>query len=119
MDDEKILIEIGSKVWEFRKENGFSKKVPSEIQIEIANLYSAGATAYAFEKATGIQRTKITDWKNRFADKAKSTFSEVNIVEESKSTYEVKLLAKVQGCRVEITGADYSLLQRLLRKLSH
>ena len=93
MDDEKILIEIGSKVWEFRKANGFSKKLPPEIQIEIANLCSAGATAYALEKATGIQRTTITDWKNRFAEKGKSTFSEVNIVEESKSTYEVKLLA--------------------------
>ena len=119
MDEETKLIEIGSKVWDFRKANGFSKKLSSEIQLEIANLCAAGTTAYALEKATGVQRNTIMDWKNRFAEKNKSQFVEVSIAPESKSTYEVKLFAQVQGCRVEITGGDFSLVQRIMRKLSH
>ena len=38
MNDETKLIEVGSKVWEFRKANGFSKKLSPEIQAEIAQL---------------------------------------------------------------------------------
>ena len=119
MEEETKLIEIGSKVWAFRKANGFSKKLSIEIQQEIANLCATGITAYALERATGVQRNTIMDWKNRMAVKDKVEFVEVNVTPEPKSTYEVKLLAQVQGCRVEISGVDYSLLQRLLRKLSH
>lgn len=102
METETKLIEIGSKVWKFRKAHGFSKKLSIEIQTEVANLCQSGVTAYALEKATGIQRTVVTDWKNRLAEKSKSDFSEVSIAQDSKPTYEVKLFAKVQGCRVEI-----------------
>ena len=90
----------------------------SEIQIEIARLCQSGISAYALEKATGVQRNTILAWKNRFAEKNKSQFSELSIVEEPKSNYEVKLSGIVQGCRVEIIGTDYSLLQRLLKKMS-
>jgi len=61
MNDETKLIEIGSKVWEFRKAHGFSKKIPPEIQAEIVQLCQSGTTAYALEKATGIQRNVITN----------------------------------------------------------
>lgn len=118
MDEETKLIEIGSRVWEFRKAHGFSKKLSDEIQADIAKLCVSGITAYALEKATGVQRNTIMDWKNRFLEKAKSDFSEVNIVQEAKPNYEVKLSANVQGCRVEVVGTDYSLLQRLIRKMS-
>ncbi|MFZ4405326.1 MAG: hypothetical protein ACOYOK_14600, partial [Pseudobdellovibrionaceae bacterium] len=111
------LIEIGSEVWEFRKANGFSKKFPPEIQQKIAQLCASGVTAYALGKATGIQRNRIMEWKNRFSEKSKSDFEEVTVIEGAKPNFEVKLSAKLQGCRVEIIGTDYALLQRLLRKM--
>lgn len=118
MEIDSKLIEIGSKVWDYRKANGFSKKLSAEIQMEIARLCQSGITAYALEKATGIQRNTIMDWKNRFVENKKSDFIEVNIAQESKPAFEVKLSGAVQGCRIEITGVDYSLLQRLLKKMS-
>ena len=118
MENQKKLVEIGSKVWEFRKINGFSKKLSVEIQTEIAKLCLSGITAYALEKATGVQRNSIVDWKNKIVQQEKSEFSEVKVVEETKPRYEVRLLATVHDCRVEIIGNDYSLLQRLIRKMS-
>lgn len=117
MNNDEKLLKLGTKVLEYRKQFGFSKKLSTEIQSEVAILCQSGVTPYALEKAIGVQRNTITDWSRRYAEN-KNKFSEVNIVDPVKPNYEVKLYATVQGCRVEIFGSDYSLLQRLLRKMS-
>ncbi len=117
MEKEQKLIELGEKVWGFRRENGFSKKIPSVLQIEAAKLCHSGFTAYAIGKALGVPRNTIAEWAQR--EKPVSTFSEVPIVEEksTESKFQIKVFTEIQGCHVEITGKDFPLLQRLLRKL--
>ncbi len=117
MDLEIQLSEISSKVWSYRKTNGFTKKLSLELQTEIARLCQSGITSYALEKATGVQRNTIADWKTRLADKDQSNFSELSVVENSKPNFQVKLTGEVQGCHVEITGTDYNLLHRLFKKM--
>ena len=41
------------------------------------------------------------------------------LVDDKKPNLEIKLSTNLQNCRVEITGSDYYLLQRLLKKLNH
>ena len=119
MEKEQKLIELGEKVWRFRKENGFSKKIPIVLQTEAAKLCQTGVTAYAIGKALGIPRNTISEWTQR--EKPVSTFSEVPIVEEksTESKFQIKVFSEIQGCHVEITGKDFPLLQRLLRKLGN
>ena len=116
MNQDEKLIDLSLKVIEFRKANGFQKKLSFELQSAIAELCNSGVTAYAIEKAIGIQRNTIKEWAHKYQPESK--FSEVNIVNETKANFEIKVSTAVQNCRVEITGSDYSLLQRLLRKLS-
>jgi len=118
MNQNEKLIDIGQKVLEFRKENGFSKKLSLELQKEVAAICNSGVTAYAIEKAIGIQRNTITEWAKKHQPEPQ--FSEVNLVDEinRKPSIEIKLSTVIHGCRVEIVGSDYSLLQRLIRKLS-
>lgn len=116
MNEQNQLIELGERVWRHRKEYGFTKKLPEEIQREAGALCKSGVTAYSIGKALGVPRNSVTEWMHRYADND-STFSELAIVESPKTNFEVRLSATVQGCRVAITGGDYSLLQRLLRKM--
>lgn len=119
MEKDKKLIELGEKVWRFRKEYGFSKKIPSDLQIEAAKLCHSGITAYALGKALGVPRNTVAEWVVR-QDKA-TTFTEVPVVDEKsvQSKFEIKVFSEIHGCRVEITGKDFPLLQRLLRKLGN
>lgn len=111
------LISLGSEVWEYRKEFGFSKKLPESLQRKAVNLCRSGTTAYAVGKALGIPRNTISEWVHRYQTKD-SSFSEVSLVDD-KSKFAITLSGKVQDCEIQITGTDYSLLQRLFKKLSH
>lgn len=116
MKERDQLIQLGAKVWEYRKEFGFSKKLSEDIQREAAKLCKSGLTAYSIGKALGVPRNTISDWTNRFAAE-EPIFSEVAVVDSNKTNFEVRLSSIVEGCRVEITGTDYSVLQRLLRRM--
>jgi transposase-like protein len=111
------LCQLSVKVWEFRKEFGFSKSLPEEIRIAASELTSSGTSLVSVAKALGVSKGTVSDWKQKYFRKTAASFSEVRVV-ESKPSYEIKLSAQVQSCRAEITGSDFSLLQRLIRKLS-
>ena len=120
MSDDEKLMELGSRVWEFRKQNGFSKKLPPEIQEEAAILCHSGVPAYSIGKAFGVPRNTISEWRRRFVDSVKQNqFSEVKIVDNPKPAMEIKLSTTICDCRVEIFGSDFSLMQRLLRKMAN
>ena len=80
-------------------------------------LCKSGVTAYSIGKALGVPRNTISDWVHRH--EKLSVFSEVAVVDENavQTKFQVKVTSEVQGCQVEITGKDFSLLQRLLRRL--
>ncbi len=118
-------MDLAIQVFEFRKQNGFSKKLSDEIQNQAARICKSGVTAYAIGKAIGVPRNTIADWTKKLliqykdVDENTNPFSEVKIVSESKPKLEIKLSALIKGCHVEIVGQDYALLQRLLKKISH
>ena len=116
MDHNERLYQLGVSAWEFRRQNGFSKALPEEIRVGVAELVTAGVSGVAIAKTLGVTKTTVGEWKKKYS-KPCEEFREVAIVDE-RPKFEVKLLAEVQGCRVEFTGSDFSLLQRLLRKLS-
>jgi hypothetical protein len=118
MNEQEKLFQLGSRVWEYRKTNGFTKKLSAEIQKEASELCSSGITAYSIGKAIGVPRNTVSDWMHRFAQKKMTEFSELKVVEKQRQDFEIKLSTTIQGCKVEIVGHDYSLLQRLLRKMS-
>jgi len=119
MEKEQKLIELGEKVWRFRRENGLTKKISSELQLEAARLCKSGITAYSIGKALGVPRNTISDWVHRH--EKLSVFSEASIIDEKpeQTSFQVKVTSEVQGCHVEITGKDFSLLQKLLRRLEN
>jgi len=119
MTKEENLYQLGAKVWNFRKENGFSKKLPEDLQIEAADLCKSGMSSYAIGKALGIPVNSVNDWVRRLEKEKTTEFSELNLVEKAKPNMAIKLSTTVQGCDVEISGTDYSLLQRLLRRLGN
>jgi len=65
MEKEQKLIELGEKVWGFRRKNGLTKKISSELQLEAARLCKSGVTAYSIGKALGVPQNTISDWVHR------------------------------------------------------
>jgi len=116
MNQNDQLYQLGVSAWEFRRQNGFSKALPEEIRSGVAELLSAGVSGTAIAKTLGVTKTTIGEWKKKYSKPVIADFREVTVVDERPS-FEVKLSATVQGCQVELTGSDFSLLQRLLRKL--
>lgn len=121
MNEEVIL--LGEKVWLHRKQFGFLKQLPKELQKEVAELSNQGVSAVTLSKGLGIDRKTVVAWSLKYQVKkaepeiTNNDFSEVEVVHEKKNNYEVKLKSIIQGCVVELTGSDFSLLQRLMRKL--
>jgi hypothetical protein len=111
------LFELGEKVWSHRKKFGFTKKLSPELQAEAVEIFLSGSTAYEIGKVLGVPRNTIADWVKRQTEHKTETFNEVQVTSNSIQNYQIKVSGKVHGCFVEIIGTDYSLLQRLLRKL--
>jgi transposase-like protein len=116
MAQEDRLFELSQKAWEFRKQNGFSKGLPDEVRRGAVELSNAGIRVVEIAKAFGVTKSAIGDWKKKFKTENSIGFKEATVVSE-RPAFEIKLSGEVQGCRIEITGSDFSLLQRLLRKL--
>ncbi len=116
MNQRDQLYQLGLKAWEFRKEMGFTKALPEEIRNEAVELSRSGVAGATIAKALGVTKTSVFDWKKKYPKEEVADFSEVAVV-EARPTIEIKLASSVQGCRVEIVGSDYSLLQRLMRKI--
>lgn len=119
MDKNQEMYDLGVRAWDHRRQQGFSKGLPEEIKMEAGRLVSQGFQLAQMAKVLGVTTTTVHDWKQRYLlnKKAKEpSFNEVAVVED-KSNFEIKLSAAVSGCRVELTGTDYALLQRMLRRL--
>jgi transposase-like protein len=116
MSQNDRLYELAQIAWEFRKQNGFSKNLPDEVRRGGVELSDAGMSVAEIAKAIGVTKTAVGDWKKKYKTANSAGFKEASIVSE-RPAIEIKLSGQVQGCRVEITGPDFSLLQRLLQKL--
>ena len=121
MKEDKKLVDLATKVFEFRRQHGFTSKLSEEIHSQAAELCSAGFTPYTVAKTIGVPQITVAAWHRKYQTKSlkSDSFSEVKLVDDKKPNLEIKLSANIQKCRVEITGSDYYLLQRLLKKLNH
>ena len=87
--------------------------------MEAGRLVSQGFQLAQMAKVLGVTTTTVHDWKQRYLLSKKTKeplFNEVAVVDD-KSNFEIKLSAVIPGCRLELTGTDYALLQRMLRKI--
>jgi hypothetical protein len=119
VDHKEEICKLGAKAWKFRREAGFTKGLPKSIRIEATELFSAGVSGTALAKALGVTHKTISDWSKKYSKPEESEvaeFTEVTVVGE-RPELEAKLIGHVQGVRVELTGSDFSLLQRLFRRL--
>jgi transposase-like protein len=119
VDKNQEMYDLGARAWEHRRKLGFSKGLPEEIKMESARLVVGGLAASQVAKVLGVTTMTLLDWKRRYELNQKTeipSFCEVAVT-DNKAKYEVRLSAQVMGCLVELSGTDYSLLQRLLRKL--
>jgi transcriptional regulator with XRE-family HTH domain len=121
MDHKEAVYKLGSEAWEFRRQSGFSKSLPVEIQVGVSELVAAGVSRLALAKALGVTDKTISNWAKKHLKSEPiskdDSFNEVTVVDE-RPALEAKLIGRVHGCRVELTGSDFSLLQRLFRKLA-
>jgi transposase-like protein len=119
VDKNQEMYDLGARAWEHRRKLGFSKGLPEELKMDGARLVVSGLPLAQVAKILGVTTTTLNDWKQRYQLNQKTeipSFCEVAVTDD-KAKYEVRLSAQVMGCRVELSGTDYSLLQRLLRKL--
>jgi transposase len=119
MEQNERIHKLGVRSLEIRKEIGFLKALPIEIRREAAAIVAGGVSVNIVAKTLGVNRHTMIEWAEKYCPVEESPevgFSEVRVVDE-KQTFEVRLSATVQGCRIELTGQDYALLQRLLRKI--
>lgn len=119
MNDSRLSL-LAEKLWEHRKKFGYLTKVPAELQSEAVDLHLSGFSGYQISKALGITRSSLSEWKKKFSESPASEFKEVsvNMSDSSRSiSHEVKLTAEIKGCRVTLSGQDYSLLRRLLARI--
>ena len=120
MDHKEEICKLGAKAWEFRREAGFTKGLPKDIRIGATELFNAGVSGTALAKALGVTHKTISDWSKKYTKQevgGAAGFTEVMVVDE-RPALEAKLIGHVQGVRVELTGSDFSLLQRLFRRLA-
>ncbi len=125
MDHKKALYELGSQAWDYRKTQGFLKSLPADIRMRAAKLVIDGSPMSQVAKVLGVTNGAVHEWRKSYQLKnqdigssstALAQMTEVAVVDTTLN-YEIKLTSEVHGCRVELCGTDYSLLQRLLRKL--
>lgn len=123
MEKQDRINELAIKAWEYRKKFRFLKALPIEIREAAGSLVASGCSVNALAKSLGVNRNTMIEWGRKFEKPLNKDgavgFSEVIITEEEPSAFEVRLSAEVQGCRVEIRGCDFSLLERLLRKMGN
>jgi len=122
MEQKGPLVELGRQVWEFRREMGFAKALPWEIRERAVGLLESGISLTDMGNALGVPKTTVSDWAKKYSKSSEApepigNFQEVQVVEE-RPVFEVRVTAKVQGCCIEIRGAEFVVLQRLLRKLT-
>lgn len=114
---------LAEKSWKWRKENGYLKTLPKEFRIECCEVISSGAKQSDVAKAIGVSPKSVFNWYDKYKSEKEITsqFVEINDFEKSEpmasSKYEVHLSMSAHGCKIEIRGSDFSVVNRLMKQL--
>lgn len=114
---------LAEKVWKWRKENGYIKSLPKEIRHECCEVIFLGEKQSDVARAIGVSPKAVFLWLDKYKSEKQSNtqFIEIKDVEKkehlSMNKYEVHLFMSAHGCKVEIRGSDFSVVNRLMKKL--
>jgi len=114
---------LAEKVWKWRKENGYLKSLPKEIRFECCEVIFSGAKQTDVAKAIGVSPKSVFNWFDKYKSEKEITnqFIEIKDAEKnelsSTNKYEVHLSMSAHGCQIEIRGSDFSIVNRLMKKL--
>jgi transposase-like protein len=119
----KAIQDLAEKVWNWRKENGYLKSLPKEIRRDCCEVVSSGAKQSEVAKAIGVSPKSVFNWYDKYKSEKEITnqFVEIKDVEKTEQSlinkYEVHLFMSAHGCKIEIRGSDFSVVNRLMKKL--
>ena len=115
--------ELAEKVWKWRKENGYLKSLPKEIRLDCCEVIFAGEKQTDVAKAIGVSPKSVFLWFDKYKSEKEVTNQFIEIKESAENEhqttnkYEVHLSMAAHGCNIEIRGSDFSVVNRLMKKL--
>ncbi len=119
----KSIQDLAEKVWNWRKENGYLKSLPKEIRQDCCEVISSGEKQSDVAKAIGVSPKSVFLWYDKYKSEKEITsqFIEIKDAEKNEQSsinkYEVHLSMTAHGCKIEIRGCDFSVVNRLMKKL--
>lgn len=114
---------LAEKVWKWRKENGYLKSLSKEIRNDCCEVIFLGAKQSDVAKAIGVSPKSVSNWYDKYKAEKEITnkFIEIKDIDKSEqqstNKYEVHLSMSAHGCKIEIRGCDFSVVNRLMKKL--
>lgn len=129
MTNSDSIKKIAEKVWAWRQQNGYLKSLPKEIRSECCEVIFSGETQTDVAKAIGVSPKSVFLWYDKF--KSEKEFSNQFIelkksddqvthsarLTSSENKYKIHLSMQAHGCDIEMTGCDFSTINRLMKKL--
>ncbi len=115
--------ELAEKVWKWRKENGYLKSLPKEIRRDCCEVIFGGEKQTDVAKAIGVSPKSVFLWFDKYKSEKEITSQFVEIKDSVQNEqaainkYEVHLSMTAHGCKIEIKGSDFSVVNRLMKKL--
>ena len=129
MTNPDSIKQIAKRVWAWRQQNGYLKSLPKEIRFECCEVIFAGETQTNVAKAIGVSPKSLFTWydkyksekefSNKFVELKKSDdqVDDLAAKTSSENRYKIHLSMQAHGCEIEITGFDFSTINRLMKKL--
>lgn len=114
---------LAEKVWKWRQANGYLKSLPKEIRHECCEVIFSGEKQTDVAKAVGVSPKSVFLWFDKYKSEKEITnqFVEIknsaHIEQPTTNKYEVHLSMSAHGCKIEIKGSDFSVVNRLMKKL--
>jgi hypothetical protein len=119
MKESDAVIALAEKAWAHRKQFGYLKALPKDIQLEAVAAAKSGKSAMVVARAVGVTKKTIRDWESKYKPaEPKVDFKEVTVVSEPiLSSLEVQVTSSIEGVSVVITAASFASAQAILKKL--
>ncbi len=114
---------LAEKVWKWRQANGYLKSLPKEIRHECCEVIFSGEKQTDVAKAVGVSPKSVFLWFDKYKSEKEIKDQFIEIKSQSQiepgatNKYEVHLSMSAHGCRIEIIGNDFSVVNRLMKKL--
>ena len=129
MTNSESIKKLAEKTWSWRQQNGYLKSLPKEIRAECCEIIFNGEKQTDVAKAIGVSPKSVFNWYDKYKSEKEfvNKFIELKKVDEVvlktsiaaniENRYKIHLSMQVHGCEIEITGSDFSIINRLIKRL--